>query len=162
MYGAEKYMQTSDSRLRMGATENWLEYSRDGRVIKGAPKVLMVVVVVVVVVLLLLLLLLHPPPSSSLPHHLQIKFNLIFLFPPIKFNLTSPLSSNLIPQAVVRSKYQEDVMINNHTSVYGSWYDKRTGRWGYQCCHSLEKNAYCLGEEGKTVNESHNSSIGKW
>lgn len=84
----------------MGQTENWLEYSRDGRVIKGAPK------------------------------------------------------------AVVRSKYQEDVMINNHTSVFGSWYDKRTGRWGYKCCHSLEKNAYCLGEEGKQVNDSHNSQIG--
>ncbi|XP_072383198.1 pre-mRNA-splicing factor Slu7 [Diabrotica undecimpunctata] len=51
---------------------------------------------------------------------------------------------------VIRSKYEEDVYINNHTSVWGSYW--RGGQWGYKCCHSFIKNSYCLGEAGKTVN----------
>ena len=50
-----------------------------------------------------------------------------------------------------KSKYKEDVLINNHTSVWGSWWEK--GRWGYRCCHSTVKNSYCTGEEGKRAFE---------
>ncbi|RVX76094.1 hypothetical protein B0A52_00451 [Exophiala mesophila] len=46
-----------------------------------------------------------------------------------------------------RSKYAEDIMTNNHTSVWGSWW--RDFTWGYKCCHSTVKNSYCTGEEGK-------------
>lgn len=45
---------------------------------------------------------------------------------------------------IIRSKYEEDVYINNHTSVWGSYWI--SGQWGYKCCHSLIKNSYCLGE----------------
>lgn len=48
---------------------------------------------------------------------------------------------------VAKSKYAEDVMVNNHTSVWGSWWSNFT--WGYACCHSTVKNSYCTGEEGK-------------
>ena len=126
MYGADKYMAKPDVRLLLGQTENWvsgrgwsddderpcmtadtssylqIEYSKDGRVIKGAPK------------------------------------------------------------AVVRSKYQEDIMNNNHQSVWGSFYDKRTGKWGYACCHSIIKMSYCTGEEGRKANEQHISAIGRY
>ncbi|KAI1926317.1 mRNA splicing protein [Ophidiomyces ophidiicola] len=47
------------------------------------------------------------------------------------------------------SKYQEDVLINNHTSVWGSWWSNF--KWGYACCHSIVKNSYCTGEAGKTA-----------
>lgn len=36
-----------------------------------------------------------------------------------------------------RSKYEEDVLINNHTSVWGSYW--KDGQWGYKCCHSFIK-----------------------
>jgi pre-mRNA-processing factor SLU7 len=46
-----------------------------------------------------------------------------------------------------KSKYPEDVLINNHTSVWGSWWSDF--QWGYACCHSTVKNSYCTGEQGK-------------
>jgi pre-mRNA-processing factor SLU7 len=52
---------------------------------------------------------------------------------------------------IARSKYREDVWLNNHTSVWGSWWSNF--QWGYACCHSLVKNSYCTGEEGKTAFE---------
>lgn len=48
---------------------------------------------------------------------------------------------------VARSKYPEDILTNNHTSVWGSHWDNFT--WGYACCHSTVRNSYCTGEEGK-------------
>ena len=55
------------------------------------------------------------------------------------------------PKKVVRSKYAEDVFVNNHTSVWGSWWSDF--KWGYACCHSIVKNSYCTGEEGKKAFE---------
>lgn len=51
------------------------------------------------------------------------------------------------PRAVAKSKYAEDVFINNHKSVWGSWWSNF--KWGYACCHSFIKNSYCTGDEGK-------------
>ncbi|KAK6385486.1 uncharacterized protein PV06_08249 [Exophiala oligosperma] len=45
-----------------------------------------------------------------------------------------------------KSKYSEDVFVNNHTSVWGSWWHDFT--WGYACCHSTVRNSYCTGEAG--------------
>ncbi|EDN03296.1 splicing factor SluA [Histoplasma capsulatum] len=55
------------------------------------------------------------------------------------------------PQKVSKSRYAEDILINNHTSVWGSWWSNFV--WGYACCHSTVKNSYCTGEEGKTAFE---------
>lgn len=52
-------------------------------------------------------------------------------------------------RAKARSKYPEDVYINNHTSVWGSWYDSASSTWGYACCHSTVHISYCTGEAGK-------------
>jgi pre-mRNA-processing factor SLU7 len=56
------------------------------------------------------------------------------------------------PKAVAKSKYAEDVLINNHKSVWGSWWSNF--KWGYACCHSFIKNSYCTGEEGKQAWEN--------
>lgn len=55
------------------------------------------------------------------------------------------------PKVEVKSKYAEDVLINNHTSIWGSWWSNF--QWGYDCCHSTIKNSYCTGEEGKQAFE---------
>ena len=52
---------------------------------------------------------------------------------------------------IARSKYAEDVRTNNHTAVWGSWW--RNFQWGYACCHSVVKNSYCTGEDGKAAFE---------
>ncbi|CAG8585594.1 1274_t:CDS:2 [Funneliformis caledonium] len=57
-------------------------------------------------------------------------------------------------RAKAKSKYEEDVYINNHTSVWGSsWAD---GQWGYKCCRSFIKNSYCTGSIGIEVANSSN------
>ncbi|KAL2172576.1 hypothetical protein VTG60DRAFT_4695 [Thermothelomyces hinnuleus] len=58
------------------------------------------------------------------------------------------------PRKEAKSKYPEDVFINNHTSVWGSWWSDF--KWGYACCHSFVKNSYCTGELGKQALEQAN------
>ncbi|KAL1851936.1 mRNA splicing protein [Paecilomyces lecythidis] len=55
------------------------------------------------------------------------------------------------PKKAAKSKYAEDILINNHTAVWGSWW--HNFEWGYACCHSTVKNSYCTGEEGKRAFE---------
>ncbi|GLE05307.1 hypothetical protein PINS_up014320 [Pythium insidiosum] len=57
-------------------------------------------------------------------------------------------------RAKVRSKYVEDVLEQNHTSVWGSWFDRNDMAWGYACCHSKVRKSYCTGEEGKQAIEA--------
>ncbi|KAG6521951.1 hypothetical protein ZIOFF_019085 [Zingiber officinale] len=45
-----------------------------------------------------------------------------------------------------RSKYEEDVFINNHTTVWGSWW--KDFQWGYKCCKQTIRNSYCTGLAG--------------
>ncbi|KAJ3507542.1 hypothetical protein NLJ89_g6242 [Agrocybe chaxingu] len=87
-YGGAEYLDSAPSELRQGQSENYVEYSRTGQLIKGREK------------------------------------------------------------AKARSKYPEDVYVNNHTAVWGSWYDKSTGSWGYACCHSSVHLSYCAGQAG--------------
>ncbi|KAK4452811.1 Pre-mRNA-splicing factor slu-7 [Podospora aff. communis PSN243] len=55
------------------------------------------------------------------------------------------------PRKAAKSKYAEDVFMNNHTSVWGSWWSDF--KWGYACCHSILKNSYCTGETGKSASK---------
>ncbi|CAN0908463.1 Pre-mRNA-splicing factor SLU7-A [Linum grandiflorum] len=48
--------------------------------------------------------------------------------------------------ALPKSKYEEDVYINNHTSVWGSWW--KDHQWGYKCCRQSVRNSYCTGAAG--------------
>lgn len=56
------------------------------------------------------------------------------------------------PKAKVKSRYAENVLVNNHTSVWGSWWTDF--KWGYACCHSTVKNSYCTADEEKKENAS--------
>jgi hypothetical protein len=49
-------------------------------------------------------------------------------------------------KALPRSKYEEDVYINNHTYVWGSWW--KDHQWGYKCCKQMIRNSYCTGAAG--------------
>lgn len=40
------------------------------------------------------------------------------------------------------------MFVNNHTAVWGSWYQVSTGKWGFACCHSTLHGSYCSGEAG--------------
>lgn len=82
-YGGEEHLQAPPKSLLLAQTEEYVEYSRSGKVIKGIEK----------------------------------------------------------PKA--RSIYEEDVYINNHTTIWGSYWN--AGRWGYKCCKSFIKNSYCVG-----------------
>ncbi|KAG2043674.1 Pre-mRNA splicing Prp18-interacting factor-domain-containing protein [Suillus americanus] len=88
-YGGEEYLEHVPRELINGQTEDYVEYSRTGQIIKGKER------------------------------------------------------------AKARSKYPEDVYVNNHTDVWGSWYDLSSGTWGYACCHSTIHISYCAGEVGK-------------
>lgn len=50
-----------------------------------------------------------------------------------------------------RSIYPEDIFINGHSSIWGSFFNDKFG-WGYKCCFSFDKNSYCKGENGKKDN----------
>lgn len=90
-YGGDEHLQVPPKSLLLAQTEEYIEYSRSGKVIKGQEK-----------------------------------------------------QTN-------RSIYEEDVLINNHTSVWGSWW--LNGTWGYKCCHSSIKSSYCVGEAGINVQQ---------
>merc|ERR550517_1220584 len=53
---------------------------------------------------------------------------------------------------VPKTKYEEDVHPAGHSSVYGSWYDTKTHRWGYSCCRNTHQNAYCTGKYKRETN----------
>lgn len=89
-YGGEEHLNAPPRELLLAQTEDYVEYSRHGAVLKGLEK------------------------------------------------------------AVARSKYEEDVVINNHTCIWGSYW--KDGFWGYKCCRSMVKQSYCTGETGICVN----------
>jgi pre-mRNA-processing factor SLU7 len=62
-------------------------------------------------------------------------------------------------KVTARTKYEEDVYINNHLSVWGSYFSKKKMAWGYECCHSLFRNSYCTGEKGKVANDEERSVL---
>ncbi|XP_060576585.1 pre-mRNA-splicing factor SLU7-like [Ruditapes philippinarum] len=94
-YGGEEHLEAPPKQLLLAQTEDYVEYSRHGTVLKGAEK------------------------------------------------------------PVVRSKYEEDVYINNHTSVWGSYW--HAGSWGFKCCCSTIKESYCTGQAG--IDAAHERSL---
>lgn len=98
-YGGEEYLQVPPKQLLLAQTETYVEYARDGKIIKGAEK------------------------------------------------------------AIIRSRYEEDVLINNHTAVWGSFW--KNSEWGYKCCRSFIKNSWCCKQNigAETVSEMPTTSI---
>ncbi|XP_014186927.2 pre-mRNA-splicing factor SLU7 [Haplochromis burtoni] len=91
-YGGHEHLDAPPRELLLAQTEDYVEYSRHGAVLKGLEK------------------------------------------------------------AVARSKYEEDVLINNHICIWGSYW--KDGFWGYKCCHSMVKQSYCTGSAGIGINNS--------
>ena len=56
-------------------------------------------------------------------------------------------------RAQARSKYAEDVMEDGHSAVWGSWWDRKEGKWGYACCRATLRHCICVGEKGRTMKE---------
>ncbi|XP_004930694.1 pre-mRNA-splicing factor Slu7 [Bombyx mori] len=81
---------------------------------------------------------------QSVPRELLLAQTEVFT----RYNRDGTLVSGAEKQ-LAKSKYEEDALINNHTTVWGSYW--RDGQWGYKCCHSFIKMSYCVGEAGKTV-----------
>jgi len=82
-YGGAEHLEAPQDML-FGQNDTYVEYSRDGRVLKGRER------------------------------------------------------------ALQKSKYEEDLLTGNHTSIWGSWYNTQTGRFGYKCCQQCLRNAYCV------------------
>ena len=59
-------------------------------------------------------------------------------------------------RVALKSKYEEDVFINGHTTVWGSYFHIGAFRWGYADDHSLMKNSYCTGINGRKANDEAN------
>ncbi|CAH1784981.1 unnamed protein product [Owenia fusiformis] len=88
-YGGREHLDAPPKQLLLAQTEDYVEYSRTGALVKGHEK------------------------------------------------------------AIMRSRYEEDILLNNHTAVWGSFW--RDGRWGYKCCYSCIKESYCTGEKGRQI-----------
>jgi pre-mRNA-processing factor SLU7 len=56
----------------------------------------------------------------------------------------------------LESKYEENIFINGHTTVWGSYFHKGAFTWGYSDDHSLLKNSYCTGMNGRIANDEAN------
>ncbi|OWK54852.1 Pre-mRNA-splicing factor SLU7 [Lonchura striata] len=87
-YGGQEHLDAPPAELLLAQTEDYVEHSRHGTVIKGQQK------------------------------------------------------------ALACSEYEEDVKINNHSCIWGSYWK---GKWGCKCCHSFVKYSYCTGEAGKEI-----------
>lgn len=91
-YGGQEHLD-APKELLYGQTDDYVEYTRDGRVLKGRER------------------------------------------------------------AYEKSKYEEDVLIGNHSSIWGSWFDPVNKSWGFACCHQTMKNAYCIPLKGRAVED---------
>ncbi|KAL3926745.1 MAG: hypothetical protein SGBAC_013350 [Bacillariaceae sp.] len=56
-------------------------------------------------------------------------------------------------QVALKSKYEEDIHPNGHTTVWGSYFHVQAFSWGYACDHSLIKNSYGTGANGRKAND---------
>ena len=55
-----------------------------------------------------------------------------------------------------KSKYEEDIFSNGHTTVWGSFFHTGAWSWGYNDDHSLIKSSYCTGLVGREANDEAN------
>ena len=103
-YGGAEYLETAPKELREGQTEDYVEYSRTGQVIKGRERA---------------------KAKSKYPEDGEY------------FEIQAAIIAHFLA-----------VYINNHTAVWGSWFDISSATWGYACCHSVIHVSYCSGMAG--------------
>jgi hypothetical protein len=46
-------------------------------------------------------------------------------------------------RTLARSRYEEDVYVHGHRSVWGSWYSREEKQWGFACCKTQDVSADC-------------------
>ncbi|CBZ55062.1 hypothetical protein NCLIV_054870 [Neospora caninum Liverpool] len=56
-------------------------------------------------------------------------------------------------RVLIKSKYEEDAYVGNHTSVFGSWYNMATQKWGFKCCKQTDFAADCTGKQEDAITE---------
>mmetsp|Transcript_84375 Transcript_84375/g.176592 ORF Transcript_84375/g.176592 Transcript_84375/m.176592 type:complete len:234 (-) Transcript_84375:71-772(-) len=60
---------------------------------------------------------------------------------------SSPASPAPVPEKklelLAKSQYSEDVHVNGHESVWGSWFSLEDKRWGFSCCKEMEPKKRC-------------------
>lgn len=66
------------------------------------------------------------------------------------------LNGKAIKHEAIPSKYEENIFINGHSTVWGSYFHKGAFQWGYADDHSLIKMSYCTGAEGQRANDESN------
>jgi pre-mRNA-processing factor SLU7 len=66
-------------------------------------------------------------------------------------------NGNKAKQMALKSKYEENVFINGHNTVWGSFFHVGAFTWGYADDHSLLRNSYCTGENGRKANDEANA-----
>ncbi len=75
--------------------------------------------------------------------------------------LKGPAAKQRTPSVPQKSKYEEDVFMNGHTTVWGSYFHVGAFQWGYADDHSLIRSSYCTGEAGRKANdEAHEMRYG--
>lgn len=62
-------------------------------------------------------------------------------------------------QRMLKSRYKEDAHPVCHTSVWGSWYDVESGKWGFVCCRGTSRKARCPHAAEKDVSEKKASAV---
>nr|CAD7394023.1 unnamed protein product [Timema cristinae] len=139
-YGGAEHLQAPPKSLLLAQTEDYVEYSRYGKIVKWKPS--------------------------------QVQTRDRRLVTGQGQNQQARKKGQ--EKQIIRSKYEEDVLINNHATVWGSFWSN--GRWGYKCCYSFVKlanalvvlsstaddreievrisNSYCTGDAGKSSGES--------
>lgn len=70
-------------------------------------------------------------------------------------NETTP-NENIVNKILIRSKYDEDIFLKNHRSIYGSYYDKEKNKWGFKCCTNIDKNSKCTNNTNCSYNLNNN------
>lgn len=65
-----------------------------------------------------------------------------------EFNPTDGSVKRLKNRVMAKSKYDDDALFGQHTAVWGSWYDREAGAWGYACCHQkIKSNPECTPDD---------------
>lgn len=70
--------------------------------------------------------------------------------------LASAAGSKQKKRAPIPCKYEENVHINGHSAVWGSYFHKGAFKWGYADDHSLIRSSYGTGMNGRIANDESN------
>lgn len=60
---------------------------------------------------------------------------------------SSPSSDHPPMRLSLKSRFDEDVLENGHTEIWGSYFDLETKKWGYGCCKVVERAVRCPDRE---------------